>query len=59
NQANQYTSRENIQINSPIMMASAIIIGLLIWIFPLLVYWFAWLAVFMLLIGGIAALVVK
>ncbi|MEN6329623.1 MAG: hypothetical protein ABFC91_04960 [Methanobacteriaceae archaeon] len=41
------------------MIGLAIIIGLLIWIFPLLVYWFAWLAVFMLFFGGLVALFAK
>jgi hypothetical protein len=41
------------------MIGLAIIIGILIWIFPLLVYWFAWFAVLMLFFGGIAALFVK
>lgn len=50
---------ETQQASGGAMIALAIIIGLLIWIFPLLVYWFAWLAVFMLLFGGIIALLTK
>lgn len=38
------------------MIGLAIIIAILILVFPLLVYWLAWFAVFMLFIGGLAAL---
>jgi hypothetical protein len=38
------------------MILLAIILGALIWLVPGLVIWFAWLAVIILFIGGIAAL---
>jgi hypothetical protein len=50
---------ETKQASGGAMIALAIIIGLLIWIFPMLVYWYAWFAVFMLFFGGIAALLTK
>jgi hypothetical protein len=41
------------------MIVLAIIIGLIILVFPFLVYWLAWFAVFMLFIGGIVALLTQ
>jgi len=38
------------------MILLAIILGALLWLLPGLVLWFAWLAVIILFIGGIAAL---
>jgi type IV secretory pathway TrbD component len=47
------------QMSAGGMILLAIILGALIWIFPGLVIWFAWLAVIFLFISGIAALFVK
>ncbi|WP_157931948.1 hypothetical protein [Methanobacterium subterraneum] len=41
------------------MIAMAIIIGIIILIFPFLVYWLAWFSVFMLFIGGVVALMTQ
>ncbi|WP_286474122.1 hypothetical protein [Methanobacterium sp. CWC-01] len=41
------------------MIGLAIIIAILILVFPFLIYWLAWFAVFMLFFGGIAALFAK
>lgn len=38
------------------MIGLAIIIAIVIIVFPMFIYWYAWLAVFMLFIGGIVAL---
>jgi hypothetical protein len=50
---------ETQQMSGGAMIGLAIIIGIIILIFPLLVWWMAWFAVFMLFFGGLAALLTK
>ncbi len=50
---------ETQQASGGAMIGMAIIIGIIILIFPFLVYWLAWFSVFMLLIGGIVALMTQ
>jgi len=38
------------------MIGTAIIIGIIILVFPFLVYWLAWFLVFVMFFGGIVAL---
>lgn len=47
------------QMSGGTMIALAIIIAILILVFPLLVYWLAWLSVLFLFIGGIIALITQ
>jgi hypothetical protein len=47
---------ETQQASGGAMIGTAIIIGIIILVFPLLVYWLAWFLVFVMLIGGIVAL---
>jgi hypothetical protein len=41
------------------MIGLAIIIGLVILLFPFLVHWMAWFSVFMLFFGGVVALITQ
>jgi hypothetical protein len=50
---------ETKQMSAGGMIGLAIIIGILIWLFPGLVVALAWFAVILLFLGGIAALFVK
>ncbi len=47
------------QVSGGAMIGWAIILGIILLLFPGLVIWFAWFSVFVLLFGGIAALMVK
>ena len=50
---------ETQQASGGSMIILAIIIGIVILLFPFLVYWLAWFSVFMLFIGGLVALMSK
>ena len=50
---------ETQQASGGSMMALAIIIAIIILIFPFLVYWLAWFSVLMLFIGGLVAIMTK
>ncbi|WP_431061651.1 hypothetical protein [Methanobacterium sp.] len=47
------------QISGGAMIGWAIILAIILLLFPGLVIWFAWFSVFVLLFGGIAALFAK
>lgn len=47
------------QVSGGAMIGWAIILGIILLLFPGLVIWFAWISVFMLLFGGLTALMVK
>lgn len=47
---------ETQQASGGAMILTAIIIGLIIWIFPFLVYWLAWFLVIVMFLGGVATL---
>jgi hypothetical protein len=50
---------ETAQASGGSMMGLAVIIAIIILIFPVLVYWLAWFAVIILFIGGLVALMQK
>lgn len=50
---------ETQQISGGAMIGWAIILAIILLLFPGLVIWFAWISVFFLLFGGIAALFSK
>ena len=50
---------ETQQISGGAMIGWAIILAIILLIFPGLVIWFAWISVFLLLFGGIATLFSK
>jgi len=50
---------ETQQMSGGAMMATAVVIGLIIWIFPFLVYWLAWFLVIVMFLGGLATILTK
>ncbi len=47
------------QVSGGAMIGWAIILGIILLLFPGLIIWFAWLSVFLLLFGGIGVLLSK
>jgi hypothetical protein len=44
---------ETAQTSGGAMMAVAVIIGIIIWIFPGIVYWLAWFLIIVMFLGGL------